>query len=384
MAKKRNFFLGHGERLTAPVLMPGKPVSRDLPYTFAEAQSRVLPMLKRAVAEMDTLPAGACPKNETVAALTLHPEYIAKSYYPATLMRSIGIRSVGSHGDTIKPKQRSRGREPVEAVTTRLFVAGSRSVFRGWAQELPEWSAQVRGAIELAAVEKFMALTPEEKLKPIQSLDDEVAVEAVLHASKSKRDAYIVDGFAAFLGDMDIAPDLDRRLYTGGLCFMALLVPRERIEEIARFSFLRIVRELPRLRVPATIVRTRRKPIPAGELPVQAALNQDLRVAVFDGGLPNRTPLRAWVRETAPPGVGPSLPLFQWHGHAVTSALLFGSLQAGAGPPRPFSDVQHFRVVDSHSANDRFELYDVLNRIKEVLAKNQFEFVNFSLGPDVP
>ncbi len=384
MAKKRNFFLGHGERLTAPVVMPPRRVSRHLPYTFEEARSYVLPMLRTAVAQLDDLPARACPDDNTVAALTLHPEYIAKSYFPGTLLRSVQMRAVGSQADMITPRKRSRGREPIEAITTRLFVAGARKALQDWLRQLPNWSLEDRGAIELAAVERFAAIAPADKVKPIEGLDDEVPLEVVLHASKSRRDAYIVEGFEAFLGDLGIAPDLRGRMYVGGLCFLALPVPRDRVEEIARFSFLRVVREVPRLRVPMAMARAAQHQVASAPLPKSPPLSPDIRVAVFDGGLPERTPLRTWVHETDAPEIGRSLPLYQSHGHAVTCALLFGSLEPGSPPSAPFSNVHHFRVVDAESSKDRFELYDVLQRIKAILAGSPLEFINLSLGPDVP
>src|ERR1700676_1958856 len=93
---KRNFLLGKGERLTSDVKVPSGKVIKLSPYTFAQAKERLQPMLSEMTAAMDAIPNAACPNDQAVATITLNPEYIAKSYYPGDLLRSVGLETVGS------------------------------------------------------------------------------------------------------------------------------------------------------------------------------------------------------------------------------------------------------------------------------------------------
>jgi hypothetical protein len=93
---KRNFLLGKGERLVENVAGVRGGAPKSHPYTFAEAKSRIAPMLTRMVHGIDQLPAEACPNDVAVAAVTLNPEYIAKSYFPEKLFESLGLEPVGS------------------------------------------------------------------------------------------------------------------------------------------------------------------------------------------------------------------------------------------------------------------------------------------------
>lgn len=338
-----NFLLGKGERLTEPVVMAGRRVDRAPPYTFGQARTRVLPMVRTAARTLDALPELACPHDEAIGALTLNPEYIAKSSFPSDLLRAVGLRLVGSRGRRIRPERRSRGREPKETLTTELFVAARRRVYREWSASIPGWSSETRGADELAAVEVFRAPTAEEKILPIHTDADEVPLEIVLHASEFKRDAYILEAFEAFVKDEGLTIDFDRRIHTGGLCFLGVKVPKNKIEALAEFSFLRVAREMPRLRAMRPILRSLPSIAGKSDLPSQAALDPNIRMAVFDGGMPQKSPLAPWTRSEDAPGTGKPVAEFVDHGHSVTSALLFGSPEPGTRLARPFANVNHYR-----------------------------------------
>jgi hypothetical protein len=111
MAKKPNYLLGYGERLTEPVEIKGGGGEKLPPYPFSEAKARLSRMLTTAVKSIQSLPESACPNGEAVASFTLHPEYFAKSYHPGGFFQEAGLRPVGSKSTTITPEQRSRGRE---------------------------------------------------------------------------------------------------------------------------------------------------------------------------------------------------------------------------------------------------------------------------------
>ena len=78
---------------------------------------------------------------------------------------------------------------------------------------------------------------------------------------------------------LDIPVDLDRRFQIEGLCFLGVRVPTILHVEMAKYSFLRVAREMPRLRElrPATPVRSFSVGSFPCELPKMGPLNPDIR-----------------------------------------------------------------------------------------------------------
>jgi hypothetical protein len=174
---------------------------------------------------------------------------------------------------------------------------------------------------------------------------------------------------------------MDRRLHAGSLCFLCLKAPRDVIEDLAEFSFLRVLRQMPQLRLLEPVLRGATPSVGKVKLPAEKALDPQVRVAVFDGGLPPNSPIATWVTLHEPTGIGKPLAAFVEHGLQVTSSVLFGHLDPGVVVPRPYAHVDHYRVLDEDSGNDA-DLHDVLRRIRDVLDTSPtYDFVNISLGP---
>lgn len=382
MAERRNFLLGKGERLTEPVQPSGRRLDREPPYTFQEARTRLKPMFEEAIGEMVRIPAAARPQGEVVGSLTLNPEYIAKSYYPEQILKFYKLRAVGSRPTSVTPDKRSKGRPPIEKPTTQLFVAGGLSSFRHLITDLETGAMAESVRADLPAMEIFTAPDPNSKIKGNIKTTKKLPIEVVLHASEFRQDSYIITGFQEYLESLGLEADLNHRIHAGGVCFLRMTAPSGALPEIARYTFLRAVRQMPRLRELLPLRSLGRRGI--ATLPSMAATDPNIRIAVFDGGMPEDSPLAPWVTVFDPPGIGAPVPEALDHGYAVTSAVLFGSLEPGEAP-RPFANVQHVRVWDENSADDPLELYDVLERIRNTLDTSpKFDFINLSLGPSLP
>jgi hypothetical protein len=118
--------------------------------------------------------------------------------------------------------------------------------------------------------------------------------------------------------------DLDRRIVVQNLCFLPLRVPVELQAEMAKFSFLRVAREMPamrELRPAAWSTPLRSAPAFKVELAHSHPINPDLRVAVFDGGVPKGVLPETLVRRKKAAGIGAAVAEAQGHGLGVTSAL---------------------------------------------------------------
>ncbi len=383
MAEPRNYLLGYGERLTESVEIPGSGGPKKAPYSFEEARMRIISMMETTATAIDNLPEKACPNGEVVAAVTLHPEYFAKSYFPHGFLRAARFRAIGSRARKLRPEKRSRGRTPEEAVTTELFVAGKRSSFHQLVDQLPNWTPSSTGYKNLPAIERVSPVDANERIRPFTKGESWLPLEAVLHASEQPHDRFILKGFKSYLEELDLEPDLEHVFFAGKLCFLRLRANKDQAYEVARFSFLRVLREMPRLRRINTTLRgfsLNSRPI---QLPKGGVVTPNLSVAILDGGLPKTSPLTTWTNALEAPGIGEPDPTLLQHGETVTSAILFGSI-TGNQADQPICRVDHHRVLDKNSVNDPFELYEVLERVKFILDQGNYDFFNLSVGPELP
>jgi hypothetical protein len=383
MAGERNFLLGHGERLVERVATPPGGATPELPYTADEARQRLLPQVRAAVTTFDSLPREACPSGKTVGLVTLHPQFIAKSYHPGDFLRDNGLSYIGGRGAKITPEKWTRQGEPVELDTTELFVSGQRESFSLLAERLASPDAFPEGS-PLQRIEAFRAPDASDKKRGEMSPPHASSIfEVGLHIPSVDRDA-IVRSFQRWARTCGVSADLDRSIPVSGLIFMPITAHAEELDELSKFSFLRVIRPMPKLRTLHPVERS----LPVGvlppiQMPDEPVVDSSIRMAIFDGGLPAGGPMSQWARSFDVPGVGPTVDECVDHGHKVTSAALFGSLEPGEVAPRPFNSVDHYRILDDVE-EDSYALYTALNRIRDVLEEKNYDFVNLSLGPELP
>lgn len=384
MAKK-NFLLGKGERLTEQVRVPSGPVNKIPPYTFSEAKMRLKPMLDGVVKGIESLPSNACPNDLAVATITLNPEYIAKTYYPADLLRAVGLHTVGSRARKIIPEKKSKNREPNETITTELFVIGKRIAFKNWADNIQEWSEISPGANDLIEIEEISFTEPDKKVKNIDNNDEKIVYEVVLHLDEQSSEIRYLDLFKNYLNELGIKASFKRRFYSGRLCFLEFEAPKKSAKDIATYSLVRVVREMPKLRLLRPTIRSSNNINGVSvDLPNLEAIGKQIKTAIFDGGIPDNHPICKWATPYDTSGVGPAVEKLLEHGVSVTSAFLFGHLDPKATIPQPYSLVDHYRVLDVEPGQNPYELYEVLDRIVDVISTKKYDFINLSLGPCVP
>jgi hypothetical protein len=200
-----NFLIGFGERLTKKVERAARIITeKALPYTFEETITRLKPGLASTAAAITALPRAACPAGEVVALVTLHPEFLAKSYYPGGAMAEAGLRPIGSRSRDIRPLQwtdRAKPRDRGHAPTIEMYVAGQRDRVLRWAQDVPSWTEHHRGARDLIRIEEVRPLTalPHRLVAPPPE-GKELFLEVALHADIG---IDIVDDFADFVITLD-------------------------------------------------------------------------------------------------------------------------------------------------------------------------------------
>lgn len=387
MAAKRNYLLGHGEKLARNELVKIGFGEGTAPYTFGEAKAFVSQRIAAVAKTIDLLPAIACPNDEAVAAITLHPKYLSKSAHPNDFLKATGLRAVGSKAVVVTPRKSHLSSAPSPSASAELFVAGSRQSFRDLSATISQWSPTSTGAADLIKIESIRTQKPSERIKPIHSKGRNILFEIVIHAGEDRRSTYVLDAFKAYLASLEIEVDLDGRIDADELSFVPVRAARERIDEIAEFPFLRVAREMPRLREfsPSNTADIPKRKCFPSIFPAGDALDPTIRVAIFDGGQPNIPTMRKWVRRIDGDGVVAPVEEYLSHGCAVTSALLFGSLDSASPPETPYARVDHYRVLDANTEHEPQEsLYPVLKRIISVLERESYDFVSFSIGPSIP
>ena len=388
MSTPSRFFLGHGENLITGVSPSSGPAPKEYPYDFDEACVRLSNMVGGAVAEFESLPTLARPAGQVVGQLTIHPRGLARSYHPGDLLRDFGLRQIGSRRiDMVPEKDTVLDGEVMESA--ELYVAGALDDFKrlrsSLARHLPGIKGDRHNVVRL--LECFAAPDPAKRtvLEGYGQLPNDHAFETVLHLSRGAFERAVSQGFYSFAQALGVEIPDRKSFQVGGLKFVPIVASTAEVEELAKFAFLRVVRPMPRLRSVGTLSRS--NPLPAAQpspLPQPSPDAKKLRVAVFDGGLEEETVLAPYATSHEVEGIGPSAGELVSHGFDVTSALLFGSLKPGTAPPAPEFHIDHYRVLDTDSKDDPFELYDVLARVQSVLDEENPKFVNLSLGPALP
>lgn len=376
---RKNLLLGNGELLTRPITPTQGGGPKKYPYTFDDARKRLLPKVRSMLNQVKTKPDIAKPRGEEVAKFTLHPSFLAKSYFPEALLRNCGLRSVGSKETVITPEKTTKKTSPEPEASCCLYISGSTGSFEAFLNHLDEGDFPQNVKKDIQKLEDIAILNSKDKIKQI---DENIEwLDVALHANSDDLD--IITEFSNYVLSLNGQVDTQRKIVVGGLTFLPVKLPMESVDDLAEFSLLRVVRSMPQLRFDEPDTFRTILPQTPPQLPTTPAKNQNERVAIFDGGI-GVDDLNPWVTEHIK--TGPETPVAEClkHGCDVTSTFLFGRIEEGQTElPQPYANVDHYRVVDRSAGRDP-DLYDVLHRIKSVLEDGKHSYINLSLGPRFP
>lgn len=379
MEGKERFLFGRGEKLADHVPYKGGFDNSLPPYSLSEQVERLDSMLETLEKDFKEIPKDALADGNAVAALTLHPKYVARSGFPEYLLNAFSLRLVGSKPQKSKPDA-GRGSDKEEGVaSTTLYVAGELKSFSKFRKSLSGIEEGSKLSKEIVKVERLEVFRAEDRL--LGEFDkEENNLEVVVHFD-SAVDLDWESDFVKFAEKSHISLDMSRSYQTRGLLFLAAKGDEESVKELARFSFVRAIRKMPKLRTISQPKLVRSSGVARITIPVEKALDESFKVAIFDGGLPDDHPFGRWAQNIEPSSnfnIGDAISELQDHGQAVTSALLFGSVQPGA-LERPYAEVDHYRVLGDLIADD--SLYDVMLYVDNVLSQTNYPLVSFSIGP---
>ena len=293
MARKNNFLLGNGEKLTGPVEIRSGGGPKNPPYRLAEARARFKSRIHAATVGVRALPPAACPGGEAVLAVTMHPRYVSKSDFPAPLFTALGLRAVGSRTTKVKPEKWGIKEPPAGEVSTEeIFVAGSRDQILQLENRVDKISSDSTAADDLSHIETVSFQSAQAKLKSVPAAKS--WLEVALH---NQARVNVLSAFERYATDLGARVDVERSREVGGLTFVPVSASGPVSQQIARFSFLRVARSMPTLRPlrpPLLPIATKQK----AALPADDAVSSDCRALIFDGGIPASAipSLRRWVK----------------------------------------------------------------------------------------
>jgi len=378
-----NFLIGRGELLTRDIKGPKRGMDKAEAYTLERARERLTGLAQTTSATLNELPPKACPHDFGVARLILNPSYIARSFFPSDLLRATGLESIGSRRVRVTPESWTRKITPHECSTTEIFVAGKRSAFRALSNWMTEVEEDSDEATDLTHIEGIFAFESEERIVNPGS-ESEKFYEFGIHLLPDKDSSFIQESFIDYASGLGLIVHSELSFEVGNLWFVPIEGEQDKALQLAEFVFVRVIRPVPKMRglLPAT---KRGGPSVGCTLPTQDPLSADPRVAILDAGLPEDHTIGKWLRNyrvlDEKAGDDPEGPE---HGLAATSAFLFGPIEPEGIASRPYSYVDHLRVLDEGaSLENPLELYRTLGHIEEVLLSRQYEFINLSVGPDV-
>lgn len=383
MSEKRNYLIGRAEGLTSPTpYRGGFSGTKDL-YSFEENIERLNHALENTVTAIKNMNEMLCPRDYAVTKLTLHPSHISKSAFPKKILRGFGLQSIGSKPTKVKPDKWSRKGEPTISPTTSLYVTGKRESFNQLYLQLTNAETSEEYNSDLCAIWNVDVFSSEEKIKTIQD-NDEINFEVGIQCLPNVSNDFIKRSFELLAHEHGFSLKHEYSIEVSNLWFIPIVGPSSNLSELANFSFTRVIRPTAKLRAFTPLIRNQPLEIKA-ELPNLPPVAHDVRVAILDGGLPPTHCISPWLQryshsdpQYADCEGGPE------HGIGVTSAYLFGPLKAGEIANRPFTYVDHHRVLDKGSnQEDPFELYRTLTHIEDILISRQYEFINLSLGPEL-
>lgn len=380
----KNFLLGKGEQLTKDILPARRRVEKAYPYSFDETRTRLAPMISKTVDAVKKLPFEACAGGKGLITLTMNPGFLAKSYFPATLFNNLSLNAVGSRRKTIVPQKRTGSGSPKETMTTEFFMMGMRENIEKWNTIFETTDQDSRSGKELTTIEEISTPSAESKLIGKFADNEVVKLEVVLHTNEIDGEETIFPELRNYLKGLSLYETFEKRFYVNGLAFTTIEAPSELILDVSKFTAIRAIRRMPRLRELRPMLRSRKLGEKLTKFPESSAVNKDVKAVIFDGGIPSNHPLTNYVTIKEPKGIGTPSPDGLEHGVKVTSAFLFGSIDTTVELPRPNCQVDHYRVLDTNSTSHEADLLDVLARIKKVLSTEKYDLVNLSIGPSIP
>ncbi|AOX45314.1 S8 family peptidase [Microbacterium sp. BH-3-3-3] len=328
--------------------------------------------------------------NRVVIEAEVWANYLAISYFPASLVSRLKFKPLGSRivQDGV---HRSQTKGDTESVTKSYLF----SVDAGGIDEMVELlDGTTTGARSNKALEEVRQFTRITVAAPyVGEPDDDglkelLPFEAVLHPDpdtstlmeRSGASPTTLEKFVKLVEANGGRVHADFNDVVDGLTFVALDLPASAVDDVTAFNPLRSLSPTPRIELATA---------PGADIadavldPAAAPVPGLPEVVVFDGGVQTDSGVfHDHVVYVDLTGLG-FTPGPLAHGSAVTACVLFGQLTPGEPLPPAAASVKHYQVVEGPDT-DSSEYPWLLRQIRTVVERDKPALVNLSLGPRVP
>ncbi|REL31290.1 S8 family peptidase [Thalassotalea euphylliae] len=375
----KNFLLGYGEEFSSKIDRPEGGRGKEPVYTYEENKEHLIKQLSVLKGKIELVPDGAKSLGKVVSKLILHPAYLAKSYYPESLLKRFSLTDIGSKPVDVSPR-RMLSKDKGEVTSSCIFVAGTEASLIQLQHALETDDLNATQKKDVVKIENIQLLEGIEKVK--STAEGAIKYEAVLHTPIDDR-ALVINQFKSYAQSCGSVISSSNIINAGGLSFLSITCDEDTIEKVSEFTLLRAIRVMPQLGIHKPVVTRELVSDQVVNLPTEAAIDTNIKVAIFDGGIGTDS-IDKWCKEHTFSSSSTASEYLH-HGSEVTSLVLFGNVQEGQKElPRPYANVQHYRVIDPSLDPSDIDSLDVLARIIDVLEREKFDFINLSLGPRLP
>lgn len=378
-SKKRNVLIANGHELIGQLSWPKGGGPKWLPYTIEDARKNLHPELESIIDLAKERNTFTSPRGEITAKIILHPAFLAKSYFPASILRDAGLSIVGSRPVKILPR-RTKSESDTPQETAAIFVSGTSNSFEAMDVNLLSSETSISKQEQFARIETIKSFNSAEKLRINLETRWPNHFHITIHATEADSD--ILTLFAKYVTSLGGQISERGFRFVPGLTFVAISLPNDQIKKLAEFSRVRLIRSLPELQEEWQLSTGLTRGYSELKVPTTPALSST-KIAIFDGGIINAFP--DYAKEISGPLLPASSPKDLSHGINVTSAFLFGALnESMTSLPVPFGLVDHHKVLPTMDSPE--QALDVLDRIITALKSAKmmgtpYRFANISLGP---
>ncbi|HIF9347005.1 TPA: S8 family peptidase [Photobacterium damselae] len=369
---------------------PGTPNDKRDPYNFSIAKSRLIGKLNSTLTKSNQLPPQASPGDMIVTKMTLHPAYLAKSYFPEALFKKYNLKNLGSKEVFIKPEIQVTKKKADKLSSSQYFIAGNKNDFERLITDVSNDALPEPCVYDFTKFENIEFYDSEDKLTTsarttitTSGSKTNLIYEVVLHAEES--DSHIIKSFFDYIALLEGKTFKNKTRTIKGLTFCFVELNPNKISSLADFSFVRVVRPIPELHISDKVNSLMDYGDNFQQNPSSSHYSgsHHTNIAVFDAGLFAEDCERKEVRYFDLTDQQLDHEDNYLHGSLVTSAIVHGEATDYLTGNNTILNVDHFKVYSRADMLD-IGLVDVLDRIHSVIKTKKYKFVNISLGPEVP
>lgn len=239
----RRPLLAGGEHLAELTKRPQGGGPKYHPYSAEQAHAMLTPLAEALAHDLVAIPEKLSARHVVFEA-TLHPNYLASSYFPGALLEKSDLYVVGVR--RARGVLKTKASETPDQPTKTILLAGSRESVAGFADMVVTGPARQKREWEaVSRFSEFVVPRPERVVRrlPADTGPGEVVTwEVVLNPigrSRMERIAWGDEAFrklVAWVGELGGEVDVDYRRQVQDVTFVPMALNVEAINEAARFN----------------------------------------------------------------------------------------------------------------------------------------------------